>query len=129
MIMDTKLKLGEFVRESGEWKRTLTLLLQENSFLKLHLADIVNRKEVSADFLETVELYQNRFIQKDEIINLLRQEVSELNFLLKQNVYDDETMPNEAAQKLKHLRRQIIFLETEFNKLKFHFSKYLSELH
>jgi hypothetical protein len=126
--METKLKVGQFVKESDEWKRTLTLLLQENSFLKLHLADILNGKEFSPDFLETVELYQSRFIQKDEIINLLRHEVAELDTMLKQEVYEDGKILNEAVQKLRHLHTQIKFLETEFNKLKFQFSKYLSEL-
>lgn len=126
--MDTKLKVGEFVKESDEWKRTLTLLLQENSFLKLHLADILNGRKPSAGFLETVEFYQNCFIRKDESINLLRREVSELNTLLKQESLEDGIMPDEVWHKRQHLRRQIKFIETEFDKLKLQFSKYLSGL-
>ena len=128
IIMDTKLKVDQFVRESEEWKRTLTFLSQENSFLKLRLADILNGKESSADFLEAAEMYQSRFIQKDEIIKLLLHDVSNLDDLLTREIYEDGMLIKNVAYKHNHLRMQVKFLETEFNNLKLQFNNYLSEL-
>ena len=126
--METKLKVGQFVKESDEWKRTLTFLSQENTFLKLRLADILNGKEVSAGFLETAELYQSGFIQKDEIIKLLLNDVSKLDALLTKKSCDDGMLNQEIAHKQNRLRNQVKFLESEFNKLKVQFNNYLSGL-
>ena len=126
--MDTKLKVGQFVKESDAWKRTLAFLLQENSFLKFRLADILNGKETSTDFLEAAELYQSRFILKDETIKLLLHEVSKLDDLLKRETYEDGTLSKEVVSRQNHLRKQVRFLETEFNQLKLQFNNYLSEL-
>ena len=126
--MDTKSKVSQFARESDEWKRTLNFLSQENSFLKLRLADLLNGKESSADFLETAELFQSRFIQKDEIIQLLLHDVSKLDNLISQAIREDGLLIKEIVQTQSHLRRQMRFVETEFNKLKTQFNNYFSEL-
>ncbi|MGZ5134979.1 MAG: hypothetical protein ACXWCG_07510 [Flavitalea sp.] len=126
--METKLKVSQFVKESDEWKRTLTFLSQENSFLKLRLSDILNGKESSADFVEAAELYQSHFIQKDEIIKLLLQDVSRIDDLLTREIYGDGMLIKEVVFKQNHLRKQVRFVETEFNKLKLQFNNYLSEL-
>lgn len=126
--MDTKSKVSQFARESDEWKRTLAFLSQENSFLKLRLADILNGKEASTDFVEAAELYQSRFIQEDEIIKLLLHDVSELDDLLTREVYEDGMLIKKVVYEQNHLRKQIRFVETEFNKLKLQFNNYLSEL-
>lgn len=122
------MKVNQFARESEEWKRTLTFLLQENSFLKLRLADILSGKESSADFLEAAEMYQSRFIQKDEIIKLLLHDVSNLDDLLTRKIYEDGMLVKRVAYKQNHLRMQVRFLETEFNNLKLQFNNYLSQL-
>ena len=126
--MDTKSKVSQFARESDEWKRTLNFLSQENSFLKLRLADLLNGKESSADFLETAELFQSRFIQKDEIIQLLLHDVSKLDNLISRAIREDGLLIKEIVQRQSHLRRQMRFVETEFNKLKTQFNNYFSEL-
>ena len=126
--MDTKSKVSQFARESDEWKRTLNFLSQENSFLKLRLADLLNGKESSADFLETAELFQSRFIQKDEIIQLLLHDVSKLDNLISRAIREDGLLIKEIVQTQSHLRRQMRFVETEFNKLKTQFNNYFSEL-
>ena len=126
--MDTKSKVSQFARESDEWKRTLNFLSQENSFLKLRLADLLNGKESSADFLETAELFQSRFIQKDEIIQLLLHDVSKLDNLISRAIREDGLLIKEIVQTQSHLRRQMRFVETEFNTLKTQFNNYLSEL-
>lgn len=126
--METKLKVNQFVKESDEWKRTLTFLSQENSFLKLRLSDILNGKESSADFVEAAELYQSHFIQKDEIIKLLLHDVSKMDDLLTREIYEDGMLIKEVVFRQIHLRKQVRFVETEFNKLKLQFNNYLSEL-
>jgi hypothetical protein len=126
--METKLKVGQLVKESDEWKRTLAFLSQENSFLKLRLAEILNGKESSADFLEAAELYQSRFIQKDEIIKLMLHDVSKLDDLLTREIYENGMLIKEVVYKQNHLRKQVKFLETEFNTLKLQFNTYLSDL-
>src|SRR5688500_7326362 len=105
-IMDTKSKVMEISRESDEWKRTLAFLSQENAFLKLRLASILNSSEISADTLETAELYQSRFIQKDETIKLMLHDVSNLDNLLLREIFEDGMIIKEIAHKQGHLRTQ-----------------------
>ena len=127
-MINKQMTLNQCEKESDEWKRTLTFLSQENSFLKLRLADVLKAPEISADLLEHAERYQSAFVQKDEIIRLLLHDVFKLDDLLTREIYEDGMLIKEVTYKHNHLRRQVRFLETEFNKLKVQFNNYVSEL-
>lgn len=125
-MKDTKPNIRQFQHECDAWKRTLEFLLLENSFLKNRLAETLNSSDLATDFLETAEHYQARFIQKDEIINLMRQDVAEQNQLLERDIYEDGILYKTVVHQQKRLRKEIKSLESSFNKLKIQFDKYLA---
>jgi len=108
-------------RESDGWKRTLELLLLENAYLKNKLAEIVNVSSTTLRFLEKAEDYQNRFMQKDEVINLMRQDIHEFDRLLAACGADDKEMLKSVQQKQQRLRKELLMLESTYSQLKAQF--------
>ena len=100
--MDSKIAVRQISNESEAWKRTLAFLSQECSFLKLVFVERLNTIDVTPDFLETAELYQNRLVREDEIIKLMLHEISEFEALLKREVYEDGAPLRVIISKQKH---------------------------
>ena len=119
-------KLRQFQQECEAWKRVLYFISEENSFLKTRLAEVIRNDGVDPGFLNTAELYQNKFMQKDEIIALMRKDVSGIDKLLSQLMYLN-SQDKVATQKQKKLRREIKKLVSAFNDLKFQFNNFLAE--
>lgn len=115
----------QFQQESDEWKRTLELLLLENAYLKNRLAEIVNASRTTLPFLEKAEDYQNRFMQKDEVINFMRQDITEFDRLLVQCNADNRELLNTIMQRQKSLRKELLLLESTFSSLKVQFHQML----
>lgn len=111
----------QFQRESDEWKRTLELLLLENAYLKNRLAEIVNVSNGTLPFLEKAEDYQNRFMQKDEVINLMRQDITEFDRQLAACGPDDKDLLSSIQKKQQALRKELLLLESTFSVLKVQF--------
>ena len=124
---DTKYKIKQFQYESDAWRRVLAFLLQENAILKTRLAELVHENNVSDDFLEMAEQYQNRFIQSDQIINFVRSDVAELDKLLTINLHENGLIIKAIAGKQKKLRKELTTLETTFNEMKIQFNNYVAE--
>lgn len=120
------LKLKQMRYETDTWKRLLAFMLDENVYLKNRLSEIL--KDKFDDFLlEEVDNFQNIFIKEDELIGLLRNEVAEIDQLLKKEIAEDGQIINEIDRKLKKLRTNIITAEKQFGKLKSDFNSFLSE--
>lgn len=124
---DTKSMIKQFQYESDAWRRMLAFLLQENAILKTRLSELVHEREVSDDFMEMAEQYQNRFIQNDQIINFVRSDVTELDNLLTRNLHENGHIMKTIARKQKKLRKELTTLETTFNEMKIQFNNYLEE--
>lgn len=120
------IKLSQFQRESDEWKRLLAFIAEENAFLKTRLAEVIRDDGIDVDFLNAAEQYQNKFMQKDEIMSLLRKDISQLDKLLSRQVFEG-TSTRELVRRQKTLRREIKKLFIVFQQLKFHFNNYLTE--
>lgn len=125
---DTKYKIKQFQYESDAWRRMLGFLLQENAILKNRLAELVHESKVSDDFLEMAEQYQTRFIQNDQIINLVRSDIAELDKLLTRNLHENGLIVKAIARKQNKLRKELTTLESSFNEMKIQFNNYLSEI-
>ena len=120
------LKLKQLQYENDIWKRTLGSMLDENVHLKNRLSEVLKNK-FDKTRLEEVEGYQSRFLKKDELIGLLRNEVAEVDKLLVKEVFDDGKIIKEIDKKLTKLRKNIINAEKQFGRLKSEFNSYLSE--
>ncbi len=124
---DTKSKIKQFQYESDAWRRVLVFLLQENAILKTRLAEVVRENNVSGDFLEIAEQYQNQFIQNDQIINFVRLDIGELDNLLTRGLHENGLVVKTIARKQKKLRKELTTLETTFNEIKIQFNNYLAD--
>ncbi len=120
------LKLKQLQYENDIWKRTLSSMLDENVHLKNRLSEVLKNK-FDKNRLEEAEGYQSRFLKKDELIGLLRNEVAEVDKLLVKEVFDDGKIIKEIDRKLTKLRKNIINAEKQFGWLKSEFNSYLSE--
>lgn len=121
-----ELKLRQLQYEVDTWKRLLGFLSEENIHLKNRLSEIL-KDEFDKNLLEEVENFQTRFIKEDELIRLLRNNVSELSKLVVREAFEDGVLAREIANKLRDLRAEIKDTERQFGKLKSEFNSYLSE--
>ncbi len=117
-------KTEQFLHENITWKRLLDFFIQENSFLKTRLSEVVDR-ETDQMFIATAEHFQNEFILKDEYIHDIESDIKghEKNL---QMAFTQKRMPDsKTCKKQEKLRNEISYLEKEFSDLKNQFNKYL----
>lgn len=101
------------IRESvNRWQSVLAQLRIENIRMKYELSGII-RKDIDADLLEKAESFQQRFLQKDQLMDLLR---LDLNQLLRQ-LDTAENVPPSYLQ----IRQDMEKLIQEFNTLSNYF--------
>lgn len=120
----SEFKLKQLQYESDTWKRTLGFMIDENIRLKHRITEIL-KNGFDKNQLEAVEEFQNSFIKEDELIYLMRNEVSEFDKLIVREIFEDGQIVNDVYKKLNHLRHNITVAEGQFNKLKHEFNHYL----
>ena len=117
-------KTEQFLHENITWKRLLDFFIQENSYLKTRLSEVVDR-ETDQIFIATAEHFQNEFILKDEYIRDIEGDIKghEINLQL---AFTQKRIPDsKTLKKQEKLRNEISYLEKEFSDLKNQFNKYL----
>ncbi len=124
----TEVKIKQLQHQSETWKRDLQFISGENATLKERLGTIVADSQITSDFLERIESYQNDFIAKDETLRLIVSEVKDWDKLLVKEQYLDGRETNGKLivlqKKLSHAIESFI---KEFSRLKFDFNNYMSE--
>jgi hypothetical protein len=105
------------------WLSVLDDLRQENILLKSRLSNAL-QGEVSRSFIETAEDYQQRFIYKDQLIDLLRHELTDL---LSEKTGDRQEQLSIWQDRITLLEKDIQRLSLEFSLMKTGFDNYLSE--
>jgi hypothetical protein len=98
----------------------LNELRAENIILKDQLSDAV-RGEVSVAFVQTAEGFQQRFIEKDMVIDLLRHDLNKLQ----DGLSAGEWVPGEAQRQCTVLDKNVQHLIHEFRQMKASFLKFL----
>lgn len=81
------MKLEQARNECEAWKRLLCIIQEENVRLKTRLSEILEY-DVKVEALEKIESFQSRFMKADTIIRLLRNEVADLDRLLKRKMLE-----------------------------------------
>ena len=116
----------QFKHENETWLRTLDYFQQENIYLKNRIAQLA-KPSINNSFLNDLENFQSRFIDKDAVISILRYDIAIQNDLI-----GDDDSPTDGATNLKitnnqnKLREDMQQMEKEFNRLKFEFNNYLA---
>ena len=112
--MGEKLSVLEQANQTKKWKRLLDRLQQKNIIQKYHLAEMLKQYQVKDDFVLLAEQYQNWFLQQDEALRLMRNDVAAL---------EDLTIKNEC-EKIHHHKRK---LEKEMKAFRVNFKRISSE--
>jgi hypothetical protein len=120
-------KTEQFLHENITWKRLLDFFMQENSFLKTRLSEVVD-KENDKLFIANAEHFQNEFILKDEYIHDLERDIKEQEKNLQLALTQQKVPDLKTCRKQEKLRNEISYLEKEFAALKNQFNKYLLSL-
>jgi len=117
-------KTEQFLHENITWKRLLHFFIQENSFLKTRLSEVVDG-ETDKIFIENAEHFQNEFLLKDEFILGIGIDIKGQEQKL-QSAFTQKIEPDTSACEMQEkLRNEMTFLEKDFSDLKNQFNKYL----
>ena len=122
--MHGSIKIEQFLHENTTWKRLLDFFVQENSFLKTRLSEVVD-KENDALFIIEAERFQNEFILKDEFLQDMRRDIKEQQSKLQSLQHNKQEADSRITKRQQKLRNEIAFLEKDFPTLKNKFNKYL----
>lgn len=120
-----QLKIKQLQYEISSWKRFLDYLTEENIQMKNRLSEILKDK-FDSYLLEEVDGFQTRFIRKDNLVEVLRNEVMELDETPVAEIFKDERIFKKIKAKIKRLHKNISNTEKQFSKLKSDFHKFLS---
>ncbi|MGN6417586.1 MAG: hypothetical protein ACTHMC_08845 [Pseudobacter sp.] len=123
-----QLKIKRFMQAAGTWRRMLVFLSNENTELKLRLAEILKDTTASAGLLEEAEQYLSQFTQQDEVIYMARGDIAALELLLTSENFEQEANLKEVERKYKQLNKELEKLEREINAQKFKFNTFLTAL-
>ena len=107
--------------EYKRWEILLSTLKNENAFLIVKLSEVLDTKE-DRDFISKAEYFQNEFINKDEYIKDLENDIrGELQLL--GSVKDK--IPAKILKKHEKLGNEIRYLQTNFSNLRTEFDQCL----
>jgi hypothetical protein len=117
-------KTDQFLHENITWKRLLEFFIQENSFLKTRLSEVVDR-ETDRLLIAQAEHFQTEFILKDEYVHDIERDIKDQEIYLKSALIQKTAPDYKTCKKQEKLRNEISYLEKEFSHLKTQFNKYL----
>ncbi len=120
------LKLKQLQSERDTWRRLLVFMKDENVHLKNRLAEVL-KNSIETNLLEDIENFHSSFLKEDELIDFLRNDVTELDRLLAQEIFEDGKLINKVDKKIKSIRKNIEIAEQHFGRLKSEFNSYLAE--
>jgi hypothetical protein len=118
MENEQKLDNAFYINESKQWLTALNELRSENIRLKNSLSQAISH-EVSLEFVELAERFQHRFIEKDQVIDLLRHDLSMLQHKL-------STQQLTRTEECAVLKKDIEQLIDEFHRMKTSFARFLA---
>ncbi len=126
MIGMPDFKLMQLRYESETWKRSLEFMMNENVQFKYRLSDVL-KNNVDKRRLNQLEEFQTSFIKEDDLINVLRNDVAELEKSLVCATFEDDQLMKQVELKMKTIRNDIHNAEKMFGKLKSAFIVYLTK--
>jgi hypothetical protein len=121
-----ELKSKQLLYEINTWKRLLDFRMEENIGFKNRLSEILEYR-FNNYLLEEVERLQSRFIQQDEIISLLSNEILEIEKILTGRISKNGDIIPSTDKKLRRTRKNVMTAEKWFCRTKTMFNHFLSE--
>lgn len=109
------------MKEDRNWLTILSELKMDNVQLKNRLSKAISGR-VSSDFIEKAELFQQQFVEKDLVIDLLRRD-----FILLREEIAGKGMTEVMGAQHTILEKAATQLQFEFQKMKWAFLNVLGE--
>ena len=119
--------MDQYLHENMTWQRALDFYLQENSFLKTRLSQVLDTN-TDKEFVAQAEHFQNSFVHNDECIKDMQADIIELQHILKNSANVLVTDEKKITQKHKKLHNEMGYFEKNFAGLKNEFNQYLGSL-
>jgi len=116
--------LKQLLYEVAAWKRLLGFLSDENNLLKDRLSEVLKERNSIID-LSDAERFQSNFVREDELLQVLRMEVVEIERLARAFGNKEINHQRIIERKLKLFRSNILYFESQFAGLQTVFNDYL----
>ena len=120
------LKIKQIQHEVETWKRLLLYMQEENIHLKNRLSEVL-KDRFDKNMLEVVEVFQNKFLMQDYLMNNLKKEVASIEDTLYPKIISVKTTDNPSQKSISAMRNNIELAEKTFADIKSDFNHYLSE--
>lgn len=122
------LKLEQLLFESDTWKKTLAFMTEENIRLKSELSEILQKK-IDKTLLPRAEEFNNGFLKHDDLINLLRNDISRFDKLLTSEQFEEGSVIVVLESGIETIRKNIKEAEERFSAMKIDFYNEMRFLH
>jgi hypothetical protein len=119
--------VDQFLHENQTWDRALDYYLQENSYLKTRLSQVVDNN-TDKEFVILAEYFHNSFIHNDECIKDLQKDILGSQKLLKNAIAGLPVDEKKISQQQNKLRNEMGYFEKDFAQLNNKFNQYLMSL-
>jgi|SRR5690348_4363731 len=124
-VITMEINISQLYYEIARWRSLLEHYRVENTILKNRLAAALD-KNMNENKLASAEHFQNEFLRKDEIINILKHDIHLQEKKLLDGFSADNAFPGkETIVAQDSLRDHICFLEKEFTRLRKEFQHYV----
>lgn len=120
------LKKKQLQYEINNLKRLLDFMTDENVHLKNRISEILSDR-FDTYLLEEVDGFQSSLVREDNLIALLKNEITEVDSLMSKETNKDTGLLKKTEVKLKRLHRNMQTAEKQFGKLKLRFHRFLSK--
>lgn len=107
-----KVMLLYYLEEIEKWQFMIKDLKLENSQLKDKLSEALHHKDLSS-FMDQAEYFQQRFIEKDQVLDLFRQDILSLR-----NILDTKGLTKAGTELFLLLKKDLKKFALEFLQLK-----------
>jgi len=112
MEKDRNIDEAGHMPENGNWLNALNELRVENIRLKDQLSAAISQ-DVSHEFVEKAEQFQQRFVEKDQVIDLLRHDIIMLH-TVKSNADTHQRQFTVLEKDMKQLIHEFYQMKTSF---------------
>lgn len=124
---DPEKKMRQFQDVLATWKQLLNARMEENILLKYKISEIL-KNNFNENCLEEIEEFQTQFIKEDELINLLRKDVSELDNYILSKALQDGKMEKSFDAKIENLCKDIASSTSRFRASKTAFDNFQNKI-
>lgn len=124
---DPEKKMRQFQDVLATWKQLLNARMEENILLKYKISEIL-KNNFNQNCLEEIEEFQTQFIKEDELINLLRKDVSELDNYILSKALQDGKMEKSFDAKIENLCKDIASSTSRFRASKTAFDNFQNKI-